>query len=189
MRYLLTVGVLVLTLFCGTAFSFMLGRVEGNSVHYSTGKSYTVDSTFIYIGTFQDQYDTKEFGSLKTAPHILNYEVFGKKYNDTNELIEIFIASWDKLPSGWTYHPRGPLDEKLYSFKVTRFNGLAQFLTNKGYTFSSEFFGGIMRGFNERNVSTTYMFVVANSVMPTEIDKSEYVKTRFASIIKERSDL
>lgn len=185
MRNLLIASLLAGMLLCGEAFSFMTGRVDGNNVFYSTGKSYFVDPSFKYIGTFSRQYTNKEVGSLRSADHTENFEIFGRQYNDTNELVEIFIAAWDKLPSRWNYLPKGKLEENYYEFKVTRFTGLLEFLKERGYTTSNEFYGGLVLGYNELNISTKYYLVIANSIFPLGVDKNNYVKEQFGRVIRE----
>ena len=168
----------------GKAQAFLLGRVDGHTVAYSTGQTYVVDSSFEYIGSFTSESNTTAVNQLKQDANLLVNEVFGKRHNDTNELVMIFIGQWMKLPNRWRVSEPGPMPEKLYGFKPTRFTGLADFLNSKGYTFSTDFYGGLLKGNGYLDTYTKYYFAVANTIIPTGAENNDYVRTAFHDNIK-----
>jgi len=163
----------------------MTGRVEGNCVYYSADKVYELAPDFVYIGSFTSTVNMKAENQLNVSSYLLINEVFGKKFNNTNELVEIFIAQYEKLPDRWRVATPGPMNEKFYNFKPTRFTGLAEFLTEKGYTFSTDFFGGLLLGNGYLNTYTKFYFVVSNTVLPTGKDKIEFIRTKFLECVKD----
>jgi len=168
----------------GEAQAFLLGRVDGHTVAYTTGQTYVVDGSFEYIGSFTSESNTKAVNQLKQDANLLVNEVFGKRHNNTNELVMIFIGQWMKLPNRWRVSDPGPMPEKLYGFKPTRFTGLADFLNSKGYTFPADFHGGLLMGNGYLDTYTKYYFAVANTIIPNGAEKNEYVRTAFNDNIK-----
>ena len=179
---LLTFAMLTLPL---TAQAFMMGRVDGNRVSYSAEKEYIVDSSYKYIGTYTTSVNVVATNnSANLNSNTLINEVYGKLYGDTNEIIEIFIAQWVKLPNKWRVSTPGPIKENLYDFKVSRFLGLAAFLTEKGYTYPVEFFGGTLDGFGYLDTYTKHYFAIAITTMPPTSDRTDVVRSTYAKNIK-----
>lgn len=167
------------------AFTAMSTRVEGHNVYYTAGQRYAIDGEFVYIGTFTTSKSVKAMNKLDVSTYQIINEVFGLSYNGTNELVQLFIAQWVKMPPDWKVGEPGPIDSKYYDFKPTRFTGLADFLNSKGYTFSTEFYGGLMIGTGYRDSYTKYFFAISKSTMPTEVDKTEYLKSTFDKKVKQ----
>lgn len=179
---LLAVLVAVLAAPCG-AEAAMLGKVDGQRVYYSASETYRVADSFIYIGTFSSEVDGMSRSGLRFARAVYTNFVFGKRYNDTNELVEIFITRWEELPSGWRLPNPGQIPEYYYNFKVTRFTGLREFLNEKGFTFSSVFYGGRMKGYVRDGTSVQHYFAKATTVMPQDADKTEQVRQSYYQAI------
>lgn len=163
----------------------MTGRVEGNKIYYSAEKTYEIGQEFIYIGSFASSITKKANNKLAMQPDFITNEVFGKRYNNTNELTELFIAQYEVLPNEWRVATPGPMNEKLYNFKPTRFSGLAEFLAEKGYTFSNNSFGGLLLGNGYIGTYTKFYFVVSNTSLPSGKDKRDFLRAKFMESIKE----
>ncbi len=166
------------------AQALMLGRVDGHTVYFNAEQAYVVDSSFEYIGSYTSQLSTKALDQLKQGSKTLVHEVFGKRHNDTNELVMIFIAQWQKFPDRWRVSEPGPIREKMYDFMPTRFTGLADFLKSKGYTYSTNFYGGLLIGNGYLDTYTKYFFAVANTIIPEISGKADYVRAVFNENIK-----
>ena len=76
--------------FAGEAQAVMLGRVDGQKVYYSAEKTYLVDSSFVYIGSYTSDRNASATNTLKQTSLVVLNEVFAKKHNDTNEIVAIF---------------------------------------------------------------------------------------------------
>ena len=166
--------------------SFMAGRVDGNRVYYSASNTYAVDSSFVYIGTFEsDQTITAQNSQTNKSTRLLINEVFAKRYGTTNELVELFIAQWNKLPNRWHVTEPGPMKERIYEFRPTKFTGLSAFLESKGYTYTDVFHGGMMLGFGYNDTYTRYYFAVAKSTIPKDVtDNDGFLRTAFSNAVK-----
>lgn len=171
-------------LFVSTTALAGLSRVEGHKVYYSAERAYTVDPEYVYIGSYSEIETTASMErATKLSSRTYINEVFGLKYNGTNELVELFIAQWHQVPNSWRVGEPGPIPTKYYDFKPARFKGLSDFLTSKGYTFSTDFYGGMMMGYGENITYTKYYFAIANTVLPKGVDKKEHLQSVFAKKI------
>lgn len=184
MRILSLAFLLCIVMLCSKANALMVGNVDGNKIYYSPSTSFEIDNTFQYAGSYRSSYESKGIDMVKTATHLLTYEVFVKIDPARKEVVELFIACWDRLPTKWNYLPKGDVKEKLYPFNVNRFAGLADFLKSKGFTAAKAFHGGVMKGYNEGNTSTLYYFAVAYTTIPANIEENEYVRQRFAASVR-----
>lgn len=167
------------------AFTAMSTRVDGNNVYYTAGQMYAIDAEFVYIGAFTTTESVKAMNKLDVSTYQIINEVFGLSYNGTNELVQLFIAQWVKMPSGWKVGEPGPINAKYYDFKPTRFTGLADFLQNKGFTYSNEFYGGLMIGTGYSDTYTRYYFAISKSTIPKSVDNVEYLKSTFTEKVKQ----
>lgn len=160
--------------------------VDGNMINYGPGRTFAVDASFQYLGATNTLYTEHIVNKTQLSSGTSENWIFGKKYMDTNELVELVFIN-RRTPSNhvvYTTSSRGKMADQ--HFEMSRFaKEFAGLFRENGVVTSQKFQCVSTERQIEARHSSSIAYCVANSVIPADSDVREYLRKKYSESLRE----
>jgi len=160
--------------------------VDGNMINYGPGRTFVVDASFQYLGATNKLYAEHIVNKMKLSSGTSENLVFGKKYMDTKELVELVFIN-RATPSDRTVYVTSSRGKKAdQHFELLQFTKeFSDLFQENGFVTSQKFQCVSTERQIEARLSSSIMYCVASSVIPSDSNVREYLRKKYSESLRE----